>query len=56
MAVSQELLDILACPKCKGDLRVTEKKDGLVCDACRLLYPIRDDIPIMLIEEAQPVK
>jgi uncharacterized protein len=56
MAVSQELLDILACPKCKGDLRQTDKHDGLVCDACHLLYPIRDDIPIMLIEEAQEVK
>jgi uncharacterized protein len=56
MAVSQELLDILACPKCKGDLRVTEKQDGLLCEACRLLYPIKDDIPIMLIEEAQAVK
>jgi hypothetical protein len=56
MAVSQELLDILACPKCKGDLRVTEKQDGLLCEACDLLYPIKDDIPIMLIEEAQAVK
>ncbi|MFZ7124640.1 MAG: Trm112 family protein [Desulfobacterales bacterium] len=55
MAVSQELLDILVCPKCKGDLRLTEKGDGLVCDACRLLYEIRDDIPIMLIDEARPL-
>ena len=39
MAVSQELLDILACPKCKGDLRVTDKQDGLICDACRLRLP-----------------
>ena len=44
------------CPKCKGDLRVTDKQDGLICDACHLLYPIKDDIPIMLIEEAQAVK
>jgi uncharacterized protein YbaR (Trm112 family) len=56
MAVSQELLDILACPKCKGDLHQNDKQDGLVCDACHLLFPIRDDIPIMLIEEAQAVK
>ncbi|HVN63183.1 MAG TPA: Trm112 family protein [Candidatus Binataceae bacterium] len=54
MALSQDLLDILACPKCKGDLRLTEKQDGLVCGACKLIYPIRDDIPIMLIEEAKP--
>ncbi len=56
MAVSQELLDILACPKCKGGLRVTDQQDGLICDACHLLYPIKDDIPIMLIEEAQALK
>jgi uncharacterized protein len=56
MAVSQDLLDILACPKCKGDLRLTEKQDGLVCEACKLVYAIKDDIPIMLIDEAQPLK
>ncbi len=56
MPVSQELLDILACPKCKGDLRLTDAKDGLVCEACKLVYPIKEDIPIMLIEEAQPLK
>jgi uncharacterized protein YbaR (Trm112 family) len=56
MALNQELLDILACPKCKGDLTLTEKQDGLVCANCKLLYPIRDDIPIMLIDEAQPLK
>jgi hypothetical protein len=55
MAVSQELLEILVCPKCKGDIRLTEKEDGLICDSCRLLYEIRDDIPIMLIEEAKPL-
>ncbi len=53
MAISQELLDILACPKCKGDIRLNETKDGLICDRCKLLYEIRDDIPIMLIEEAK---
>ncbi len=56
MALSQELLDILACPKCKGEVKLTANQDGLVCDACRLVYPIRDDIPIMLIDQAQPVK
>lgn len=54
MAVSQELLDILVCPKCKGEIELTEKKDGLVCEACALVYEIRDDIPIMLIDEAKP--
>jgi uncharacterized protein YbaR (Trm112 family) len=52
MAISKELLDILACPKCKGDIHLTEAGDGLVCDACRLKYPIKDDIPVMLIDEA----
>ncbi len=52
MAIDRELLDILACPKCKGTLRLTTKGDGLVCEACRLQYPIKDDIPVMLIDEA----
>ncbi|HTW89480.1 MAG TPA: Trm112 family protein [Candidatus Binataceae bacterium] len=56
MALSQELLDILACPKCKGEVKLTTDEAGLVCEACRLVYPIRDDIPIMLIDQAQPVK
>jgi hypothetical protein len=53
MAISKELLEILACPQCKGDVSLTEAGDGLVCGACKLLYPIKDDIPIMLIDEAQ---
>ena len=52
MPINQELLDILACPKCKGDIKLNEKGDGLICSACRLLYPIKEDIPIMLIDEA----
>jgi uncharacterized protein YbaR (Trm112 family) len=55
MALSQDLLDILACPKCKGDVRLNEKQDGLVCQNCKLIYPIKDDIPIMLIDEALPL-
>jgi uncharacterized protein len=53
MAIGKDLLEILACPKCKGDLRLNEAGDGLICDRCRLLYEIRDDIPIMLIDEAK---
>jgi len=49
--LDQELLKILACPKCKGDLEYTE--DKLICHACALAYPVRDDIPIMLIDEAE---
>jgi uncharacterized protein YbaR (Trm112 family) len=55
MAISEELLEILACPKCKGDIALNEAGDGLICENCRLLYEIRDDIPIMLIEEAKPL-
>jgi hypothetical protein len=54
MAVSKELLDILACPKCKGEIFLNDTEDGLICKACKLVYPIRDDIPVMLIDEALP--
>jgi uncharacterized protein YbaR (Trm112 family) len=54
MVIDRELLEILACPKCKGDIVVAEKEDGLICKSCRLVYPIRDDIPVMLIDEALP--
>jgi uncharacterized protein YbaR (Trm112 family) len=54
MSIRQELLEILACPKCKGELELTAKEDGLVCRSCKLVYRIEDDIPIMLIDEAKP--
>jgi uncharacterized protein YbaR (Trm112 family) len=56
MAISKELLDILACPKCKGNIYLNDTQDGLICDACKLLYEIRDDIPIMLIDEAKSLE
>jgi uncharacterized protein YbaR (Trm112 family) len=60
MALNKELLEILACPQCKGEVTVTHGKDGreegLVCHACKLLYAIKDDIPIMLIDEAQRIE
>jgi len=56
MSISQDLLDILVCPKCKGDLEHrTTPTEELVCHACRLRYAIEDDIPIMLIDEATPL-
>ena len=55
MTINTELLDILVCPKCKGEVRLTVDEGGLACEQCRLLYEIRDDIPIMLIEEAEPL-
>jgi len=54
MAIKKELLEILACPKCKGDIRLSDKEDGLICDICKIMYPIKDDIPVMLIDEAIP--
>jgi uncharacterized protein len=51
--LSQELLDILVCPACKGDLVYEATAQTLTCHACRLRYRIEDDIPIMLEEEAE---
>jgi len=55
MAISQELLEILACPKCKGNIYLNDAQNGLICDNCKLVYEIKDDIPIMLIDEAKPI-
>ena len=52
MAINQELLDILACPACKAEVKLTSGGDGLKCVPCHRVYPIRDDIPVMLIDEA----
>jgi uncharacterized protein YbaR (Trm112 family) len=51
--LDQKLLAILACPKCKGDLEYRSDNDQLVCNTCRLIYSIEDDIPIMLIDKAE---
>ncbi|HEX9759157.1 MAG TPA: Trm112 family protein [Nitrospiria bacterium] len=56
MGIDKDLLDILACPKCKGEIRLTQEGDALICDPCRLKYLIKDDIPVMLIDEAIPLK
>lgn len=59
MALAPELLDLLVCPRCHGDLdyRVspTDSHESLVCHDCKLVYSVEDDIPIMLIDEAQPL-
>jgi uncharacterized protein len=55
MGIDKELLDILVCPKCKGDIELTQEEDGLSCKTCELKYPIKDDIPIMLIDDALPL-
>lgn len=55
MPLKKELLEILCCPKCKGDIHLNDAGDGLICQNCKLMYPIRDDIPVMLIDEAIPL-
>ncbi|MCP4295171.1 MAG: Trm112 family protein [Proteobacteria bacterium] len=52
MEISKELFDVLACPKCKGELAYSTEPVGLICDRCSLLYPVQEGIPVMLIEKA----
>jgi uncharacterized protein len=53
MAVAQELLDILVCPACKTPVKITADAQGLKCPQCRRVYPIKDDIPVMIVDEAK---
>ena len=55
MTLAPELLDILVCPQCKGDLEYRTDPESLVCHSCRLVYAVEDGIPIMLIDEATPL-
>lgn len=54
MPISPELLEILRCPKCKSKVKINKEQTKLKCEnsECRLVYPIRDDIPVMLVDEA----
>ncbi len=54
--INDELLKILACPQCKGPLKYDNVSDAILCGECVLSYPIRDGIPILLVEEAQKIK
>ena len=57
MAIDPELLEILICPDCRGAVREVEDATGLECGACGRVYPVRDGIPVMLVEEAsEPTK
>ncbi len=53
MAINKELLEILACPLCKEEVKLTADENGLKCVNCHRVYPIRNGIPVMLIEEAK---
>ncbi|MFN2603542.1 MAG: Trm112 family protein [Gemmatimonadaceae bacterium] len=55
MSLDATLLEVLVCPKCKGKLEYREAESSLVCHTDLLRYAIRDDIPIMLIDEATPL-
>jgi uncharacterized protein len=54
MPIPKELLAILACPACKKPLHLLPNDSGLKCDACKRIYPVRDGIPVLLVEEATP--
>ncbi len=53
--IKKELLEVIACPKCKGELLYNQNKNILICGTCKLVYLIEDDIPILLIENARPL-
>ena len=53
MPLNKKLLEILICPKCHGKVRYDEKMSGIICDQCKLIYEVKDDIPVMLVEEAK---
>jgi uncharacterized protein YbaR (Trm112 family) len=55
MALSKQFVDILACPQCKGEIELLPDGSGLICRPCRLKYPIREEIPVMLTEEAEKI-
>jgi uncharacterized protein YbaR (Trm112 family) len=55
VSLSPQLLAILVCPRCKGQLDYREKESSLVCPACALRFPVREDIPVMLLDEATPL-
>lgn len=56
MTIKKELLDILACPKCKQPVRLSKDTTAIVCDSCKLVYTVKEGIPVMLIDEAKQVE
>jgi uncharacterized protein YbaR (Trm112 family) len=55
IVLKKELLDILVCPRCKGVLKYDVEASELICPACKLAYPIKEDIPIMLVAKARKI-
>lgn len=56
MALSPELISILVCPQCKGKLDLDPAETGFTCAACKLRYPVKDGIPVMLVDEAEKIE
>jgi len=55
MPLNKKLLEILVCPQCRGKVHFDDKLKGIVCDRCKLLYEVKDGIPVMLVEEASKI-
>lgn len=53
MALSPDLVALLVCPRCKGTLELEPAETGFICHACQLRYPVREGIPVMLVDEAE---
>ena len=53
--INKDLLEILACPQCKGAVKL-QNDHGIACEKCKLLYEIKDDIPVMLVDKAKPLE
>lgn len=56
MPLSEVTLSFIVCPQCRGGLIYLQDQSQLICNACRLIYPVRDDIPVLLVEEAQKME
>jgi uncharacterized protein YbaR (Trm112 family) len=55
MSLDVQLVGLLACPQCRGELSLLPAEDGLLCPACAQVYPVKDEIPVMLVDEAVPL-
>jgi uncharacterized protein YbaR (Trm112 family) len=55
MTLNKNFLEILICPQCRGKVRHDEKSNGIICDRCKLFYEIKDNVPVMLVEEAKKI-
>ena len=56
MAVDKSLIELLVCPACRADIEYKDRRNLIICTGCGLQYPVRDNIPVMLVEEATPPK